>query len=130
MMTVYVARRLALQNRSASLVRDPWGQKESCRIRPGRLVVTRGWARGGTLAERLRPQESVSDSHDIREPGEQLQQIRLGVPAEECGEELACDGPLAQHGRAADVPQRHDGGEQTGLLELGHTVGQEPSGDQ
>src|SRR5918999_5555886 len=99
-------------------------------FRLGKLVVTRSWAGGGTLGEWLRPQESVSDHHDVREPGEQLQQIRLGVPAEECGEELACDGPLAQHGRAADVPQRHDGGEQTGLLELGHTVSQEPSGDQ
>src|SRR5215213_9474323 len=62
------------------------------------LVVARSGAGGGTLGERLRPQEGVSDRHDVREPGQQLQQVRLGVPAEECGEEVAYDGTLAKYG--------------------------------
>ncbi len=63
------------------------------------LIVTRGGTGSGrTLGERLRSQESVSDRHDIRKPGEQLQQGRLGVPAEERGKKLAYERPLAKHG--------------------------------
>src|SRR5215218_9634290 len=81
---------------------------------------------GDPSRRRLRAQESVPDRKDIDGPGDEFQQMGLWVPTEEGREELADQATFAQHGRAAQVPQRDELRNEARLLELCHPVRQKP----